>query len=840
MHSVSARAAFRCRLTLRLGAVLAIAGTPLLAAAQVLEEIVVTAQKREESIQEIGISVTAFTGEDITRLGFENAEEIALLTPGLHYAPLNGGQEAQFTIRGVIQSDFNDFIESPNAVYIDEGYISNTQGQRFGLFDLDRVEVLRGPQGTLFGRNATGGLVHFITRKPTREFEAFGDVQYGSYDQVRFEGAIGGPLSERLSARVSVLYNRHDGFQDNLFGDPALAPLDITDVLLGAPAPGPFVPSTSGAEDIGGEDAWAVRGQLLWEVTPEASLLLSGFASGAQPTSPPFQQIGTTAVLDPNTGQHLDTILARDDPQRCEAISSVDGSCLPIDFNDGDFVGDGNPPDVAFTRPVVGSDLFGFLEPGGFDNLDTAQDFAPDDFTEYDMYGATGKLTWQIGEVTLTAVSHYMHYEKQQALDGDITPVPQVIVMNYNETSSFTQELRLNGDLGWARWVAGFYYLHIDNGNAFGFGQSPDSPLTTLFTAFGSVPGTPFEEVTLVGLETDSYSVFGQIDFDLTDKLTFIAGLRTIFEDKEFDYTQPFFVNNDDARVDDDQPPISSIDLFGFGPLEYPDFTGDSSDTLWAGRLAVEYQPIDDWLLYAGINRGVKAGSFNGKPQDFTDPLPPEDIPYKEEVLTSYEIGFKSTVLDGTTNINGSFYFYDYDDYQAFVFVGVGGFVDNADAKYLGAELEVVSRPVDNFDLLLNASWIDAEISNLGVADGVFRDVEPTLIPDWQVGGLARYTWPALLLGGDVSAQMDFNYVSDRPSNIRNFTSHVLEEYVIGNARLSWTSADDHWTVTAFVNNLSDTQYNVNSFDLSTLCGCTEEPPGKPRWFGGRIRYTWD
>jgi len=190
---------------------------PIKASTQILEEIVVTAQKRVQNIQDVGIAVSAFSGEQLTDLGLIESTAIAAMTPGVHVSASSAGQTRQFTIRGVTQNDFSDHTEAPNAVYIDEGYLVAPQGQVFALFDLERVEVLKGPQGTLFGRNATGGLVHFISRKPTQDFNGFADVTYGSYDQVRFEGAVGGPLGDTLAGRLSLLYNRHDEIMDNHF-----------------------------------------------------------------------------------------------------------------------------------------------------------------------------------------------------------------------------------------------------------------------------------------------------------------------------------------------------------------------------------------------------------------------------------------------------------------------------------------------------------------------------------------------------------------------------------------------------------------------------------------------
>ena len=163
------------------------AGSP--AAESVLDEITVTAQKREQSIQDVGISITAFSGEQLHELGIVNSVDIAAMTPGVYISGNNGGQKTLFTIRGVTQNDFNDHTEAPVAVYVDDGYVAFGQGQIFGVFDLDRVEVLKGPQGTLFGRNATGGLVHYISKRPTRELETYTDLTYGSYHQTRVESA---------------------------------------------------------------------------------------------------------------------------------------------------------------------------------------------------------------------------------------------------------------------------------------------------------------------------------------------------------------------------------------------------------------------------------------------------------------------------------------------------------------------------------------------------------------------------------------------------------------------------------------------------------------------------
>lgn len=781
------------------------------AQASVLEELVVTAQKREQSLQDVSIAVSAWDGEVLNKLGVESSNDVARITAGVSIASTSGGQDAQFTIRGVTQTDFNDTIEPPNAVYVDEGYMPTVQGQRFGLFDLDRVEILKGPQGTLFGRNATGGLVHYITNRPTEDLEGFVDITYGSYDHTRLEGAISGALADNLQARFSGMYNRHDEYIDNDY------PVgNIINPVTNQAAVG----STSGADDLGNDNQWAARLQLQWQINDDAELLLSVFGAEEEiGTNGSYEHIASTAILD-DQGNHINTIYAKDDPLGCEAILASTGGCTSIDFVDGTF--------GALTRPVQGGDLFGFIDPGGEGDENVSQDFAVDDGNTYDSNGFTANLSWDLVGAELTAISHYMSFEKEQALDGDLAPYQHFLVVNNNETDNFSQEIRLSGETDNARWIVGYFYLTIDNSNEIALSYGPDSPITLL-----AAGGNPFETVSFVDWDRESHSLFGQIDYDLSDKLTLVAGLRLINETNDFLFRQASFPNVDDAKVDSDQP------SFVIG-VEYPTFETEDSELLWSGKLVLEYRPNDDWMIYGGINRGTKAGGFNGKLNDFSPALPAKDIPYDEEVLVSYEVGFKGTVLDGRARINGSVFYYDYSDYQGFVFSGSSGFVRNADADYLGAEIEFMFQATDNLDILFNASYIDAEIDNLEVADGVFRDVEPTFTPQLQANAIVRYTWPDLIADGGLTLQVDGNYVDERFHNIRNFDAHRYDDYTLANARLSWLSGEENWEVSLFANNIGDEDYKTAAFDLSTFSGSSEEAYGKPRWYGVTVRYSWN
>jgi len=237
--------------------------------AAVLEEVVVTAQKREQSLQDVGIAVSAFSGEQIRQLGWNSSDDIAAQIPGVTLIQPNGPASFTMNIRGVAQNDFSgDNQESPVAVYIDDVYAASPTHASFQIFDFERVEVLRGPQGTLFGRNATGGLAHFITKKPSEEFEGYVQATVGDYDLFNVEGAIGGPLSDNISGRLSFSSAQNDALITNRVGP-----------------------------DLNDNDTWAVRGQLLFKFGESSELLLNARASDLDNLNGTFEHL----VARPNS-----------------------------------------------------------------------------------------------------------------------------------------------------------------------------------------------------------------------------------------------------------------------------------------------------------------------------------------------------------------------------------------------------------------------------------------------------------------------------------------------------------------------------------------------------------
>jgi iron complex outermembrane receptor protein len=762
--------------------------------------IVVTAQRRTQSLQDVGIAVAAFGGDELKSMGATTSLDVARLTPGVHISGNVGGQNSQFTIRGVTQNDFNDAIEAPVAVYIDDGYIPNMQGQTFGLFDLERVEVLKGPQGTLFGRNATGGLVHYVVKKPGDSLDGSIDLTYGRFNQKKVEAAIGGPISEKVSARVSMYFNKHDPIWKNIYPKGAAG---NTPVNLG----GTVNPC---CQDEWNDDTLAGRAQLQFKPDDRLTIRLVGAAARQHLSSGPYTNAATVPVVDAQ-GRVVNSIYAG--PNETRPAIDTDGNTFL------GFAGVGAPG----TR-APGADWFGFVAPDASKRL-ISKDFARSDLNRTKSYNGAMHIDYDFDGATLVSVTDFKKFTKNFAMDVDASSTSLVEYGTKANTKSFTQELRLTGDGDKLNWTVGAYYLNIDAKSSNGF----MAPAFSVFSGiFGAVP-TGIDLVNDFRLKTKSGSIFGQVEYKLADQWTIIAGGRLIREHQKY-----HFESNAKADVN----PFSIDGGASLFPLQ-PSFDHKRTKTLWAGKLQLEYRPNRDLLLYAGVNRGVKGGSYNAKLPDGTPPLDPGAVPYKPEELLSYEGGFKLTFLDGKATFNASAYYYDYSNYQAFTFSNVSGYVQNRDGRTYGMEADLTLRPADGLQMGVAFSAFNARVKDVQIAPGVFRDVRPTFAPQTQVSGRISYELPMPVAGGAVTLGADGSYSSGFYHNIRNFDSNWLKGYTLFNARVGWTDANEAFRLAFFVNNLTDKTYKTVGYDLSTLCGCNEESYGRPRWWGVSAGFSF-
>ena len=762
-------------------------------------EIVVTAQKRSQNVQDVGISITAVSGAELHQLGFTTSTDIAKIASNVSVSGSYGGMMSQFTIRGVTQNDFNDHVESVIATYIDDSYIAMQQGQFFAMFDLDRVEALKGPQGTLFGRNATGGLVQFITRKPTDHFEAYIDGTYASYNEARIEGAVGGPIAPGINFRLSGLFDHYDGYLKNAYPGNTYTPANTGKAQGGYPAPG------AGA-DLGGiKSNAAVRGQVAAEITDNIKLSVEGMYNRFLGSSPPYQQSVNTVTVQDAAGVQIGTLIASP-TETCEIIKA--GACAP---------GYG---EASSTRPVPGANYFGYKDPDGI-GFKTSSDYAFKDGSQTRTYGGISKLVWDLGGPHLTWVNSYMHYTKHFLFDLDADPANSYFWIADSREKTLSEEVRIDGQSGPLTYVAGAYYLHINNHSTHGLGALPNSAY--------AVNGVGFDQPRIAHLVSKSYSLFGQLEYKLTDTLTAIGGLRASRELKDYDFTV-LFVPTTAANSDPKQWDY-------VGGTSYGAYHAKNSKTLWNWKAQLDWKLDPNLLLYAGVTQGAKAGSFNSGDPSLLDNNGAA-IPYKPERLISYEAGFKSSLMDRRLRFNGAAYYYDYHNYQAARWTGLSGVIINANGYFYGAEAELTGDLNSAIETSLNVGWQKNKLKHVPTGDG-FANVETTFAPEWTVSGLFRYTYPEEIADGHVAIQGSGTYQSAVWQNLNNFAANRLKGWFTADARLSFTTSNNKYQVAVFAKNLFDKRYDVIGFDESYLTGSNLNSQGRPRWIGGNVRVNF-
>lgn len=762
--------------------ILAVADLAAAQSAGGLDEVVVTAQRREQNLQDVGISVTAFSGDQVRNMGITNTTDVAQMTPNLNFTtPQAAGSQINFFLRGVGLNDFADAQENPVAVYVDDVYKPAMGGLSLQLFDVERIEVLRGPQGALFGRNSTGGVIHYVTKRPGDEFDAYADVSYGDYDQVKAEGAIGGQLKDGVAGRLSLAYDNSDGYTDN---------------------------RTPGVQDYNETDAIAGRVQLLVDLSDTAQVLLSGNYSNNEAAVGAWQHQATKAIDGGNTSVAL-------------------------------------APDEDFWGSCPGCDAFGYS--------DTDGDPWAGDYDRPGRVEVTNK-SWQanvnakLGELDFTSITAVGSVSRLQQEDADMNPFLgsgqdlSFIAPTFSaDTDTVSQELRVAGEMERLRWLAGAYYFDNEvNGNY---------TLNTDAIGFVRMDARYTQQ-------TDSIDLFGQVEYDLADSLTLIAGLRWTNEDKELD-----FRNVDSSGITavcstDPDPPSQGC----FNPAPTPlspyrptpdtmilfntDTVGglaEQNDSYVTGRLQLNWTVTDDVLLYGSYSRGKKSAGFNNGFLDTTQVFgnnPIETIPFGSETLDAYEVGMKSTLLSDTTRLNASLFYYDYQDFQTFQWLILNQVIFNADAEVYGGELEIETRPLDGLTLQLGVGAMDATAKDIPTVTGdAVRDRDMVGAPDLSVSALARYEWPAF--GGTLAVQGWGSFQDEIWYDIQNHPISSEDGYTVVNFRGSYTAGDGAWEVYAYVNNAFEEEYKVYTFDFSSLFGFNQQAYGPPRWWGVGARVNF-
>jgi iron complex outermembrane receptor protein len=740
------------------GAIIGVSvATTNIAHAQELEEIVVTAQKREQSLQDVGISVAAFSGEQLQHLDASSTIDIIQQVPGLRLTAFTPAFTV-FSLRGVSQNNFQDNLEAPVAVYMDGVYVASMNAINAQMFDMDRVEVLRGPQGTLFGRNATGGLIHFISKRPTEdEANGYFEVGAGNFGTYSAEGAIGGAFTNRVRARIGGRYEKSDGYvkAGSAFG------------------------SVATGQTSHGADGFGLRGMLQIDAIDSVTIDLTASYS-KDSNVPSGQYVVTLTGFDPDTGLGAFTDAFVQDPTAADPI--------------GDAIG---PQDFPRT-PITGD------EHRHFSNEDT--------YFDRDSQSLTAQISADWAGAEFVSISNWLALDKFYFEDagGGFGFFPYNTVVDFRQWS---QELRLSGGADRFRWQVGGYYLDMEwdtfqeVAGALILGGTSD---TQELATFGVVMST-------------NWSVFGQLEFDLSDRFTLIGGLRWSQDDKELAMRRVYQdVPNGVAPTETFN--IDDVAISGVNDIDYGDY---------AARLQINFKPDDDNLLYLAFNRGIKGGNWS---LDVLGGVANENLKHGEEVLKAIELGWKTEFWNGAARLNAAAFHYDYDDYQAFSLVGLTPQVTNSNADAQGGEIELTLAPADGLSMLLGAAFIDSTVDAVPDIFGGTVVAEFPLAPGFSFNILARYEWPAL--GGTLAAQVDGQWNDDQFLEGTNSEVSFEPSYSVWNARMSYTTGSEKLQLGVYALNLGDEEYRLYDLDLGLL-GFIEQVYAPPREVGISLSYRW-
>ena len=726
-----------------------------------IDEVVVTAQKRSQSVQDVPITISAFDADDIEALGITSSGDIAPFVSNLEIGlPSGRGNQPLISIRGVGLNDFNTNNSGPNGIYVDEVYISSPSAQTFAVFDLERIEVLKGPQGTLYGRNTTGGAINYIAAKPTDDLSVTLRQSIASFSTYQTEGAVSGPLGDRVKGRLAFSANSSDGFSKNL--------------LTG--------------EDVNGAGDFAGRGIVTFDPTDKLSLRLTVQGGKVDTLPTEYRFLGAT---DGAGGV-------------CTTPQIVAGQCV---------------------------DAYGY---GG------ASDFYDGSYNRrehlrVDSLGGSLRADYDFAGATLTSITAYDTNDKLHPEDTDTGPL-RLLEIDYGvESKTFTQELRLAGGNDARHWLAGLYFLDekLDQDQSvFVF--------LDLDTLLGAGAGDGVSQIgrSINNQKTRSYAAFGQTDFAIAEDLRLTLGARYTSETKDFDAHGQIAFQGVGAGSGVMGP---FADIFAV--------KRDISDDAFSGRIALDWKPAENTLVFGSVSTGYKSGGFNG---GFLSSDPTEAIaqlnPIRPETVIAYEAGFKWDGLDNRLRVNGAVFYYDYTDLQVFNLIpavpGGTGFpvqvLDNAESATIeGAELEVIAQPTENLTLSANLGLLDAKVGHFVTGAGEdFTDNRLALSPKLKFSGVANYRIP-LASNGEINLQASASYRGDQFFDIRNDPLLQQEAYWLVDARIGYETPNGRWSVAAFGRNLTGEKYVNFAVNLTSTFGLLQQTVGAPRVGGVEVAYRY-
>ena len=711
-------------------------------------DIVVTAQRQSQRLQDVPIAISAFTAENLEKQQIVNPTSLQQTLPNITFTKTNF-TSSSFTIRGIGDLCVGTTCDSATAIHVNDLPLLGTRLFESEFFDLERVEVLRGPQGTLFGRNATSGVVNFITAKPDLSgIHAAGEGEYGNFNSIRLKGMFNLPITETLGIRVAGLYLNRDGYTRNLFNNT----------------------------DIDDRDLYSLRGTISWEPTADTRIDLIGYY---------FHERDNRSRIQKQLCHRDPTGILGCSPDRLGFETTNANSTLATLLTSREFIGVAVSPGLAGLGlgSIYGTDQFsGVINPN--DVRTVRIDTTPTYYAEEEQY--TAKVFHDFGKISLNITAGYMRNRVDSTSDYNLAvenpylnnpglltldaagrpggplaflnTLRQTLIPNGangglcqsaaepsntgiyggNSAGCFPQSLDFDRSVGNVRQYSGEIHFDSHFDGPFNFllgGIYFDSKATNVdyyVNSFGldyatgligsalsggtAYAGSPFYRNNSPLFRLKSYGIFGETYFDVNDKLKITLGLRYNHDNK--------FVRARTTLLTDS---ASNFVLVPFGTADAnPIFSGGTYDfdatqpgnqafaqnqvsfSRLTGRAVIDYKITPDNLIYASYSRGYKSGGINPP----LSPIFTVPTTFAPEKVDAFEIGSKNTFGNGALRLNLTGFYYKYKSLQLSRIVARTSVNDNVDVNIYGVEAEGVVSPIPPLVINMNFSYLNSKVAN--------------------------------------------------------------------------------------------------------------------------------
>ncbi len=753
-----------------------------------LEEIVVTARKREENLQTTPLSITAFTGASLADQYIADVSQIAQATPNLIFnsgAAISGTSSAASAyIRGIGQIDFTLTTEPGVGTYVDGVYLSQSIGGVIHLLDVERIEVLRGPQGTLFGRNTIGGAINITSKLPDEEFAGEVSVTAGRFDRIDTKININVPLSDTLFTKFSAVTLKRDGFVRT-----------------------PNLPGK-----LGDDDLQSGRIGIRWLASDSVEVNISADFTRERENGAPL------ILVAEFTG------LPFPPPPNPPAFGQLHNIFVALGFLPGqNFFGPGDVVDL--DGPLVNST-----------DVDVTSDT--------DIWGIAGTIDWDLGAVSVKSITSFRNMEARTGRDQDGTLAVIGQQIDQFDVDQFSEELQVSGTAwdGRMDWLLGAYHFEEDG---FNIDDVEFAPVRIISGAkidnrsdavFGQFTYDVTDDLSLTAgfrytderkrlIIDDSYQFVLNSKF-LSANIPFPPGPPVLpLSDADGNFVAPLFGLLGVGEPDPANPGQ-------FGPTRVlPVGTETLNTSEFTPHVSVAYQWNDDLMTYVSYSEGFKSGGFTQRV------FPPKTgVPvFRPEFAKVFEVGFKLSAYDNRLRLNVSAFHTDYDDLQIQVNDGIAPVTKNAAAAEIkGFEIDLMAVPGPGWLITAGIGFLEAEYTRLDPQVSLATDIHTITLdtklpnaPEWQLNGAITYNHQ-MANGGQVITRLDAAYRSFTYNDALNFQEIAQDGYTLLNAGITYVDPGDNWNVTFFARNLTNERYLIagfaNALTQSTATGVVARP----------------